>query len=168
MRHLWRIAREELKMTAANRAFVVITVIGPILVAAISLLPSITLSSPTIQPGTAIGVYGGNIQLVADIESRAAKENILVYPSTELHQMLNQVAQGKIAGLLVLPSDYLKAGRFRFYAKNQEDSLLTRTLSSIVAQAVFTERLIRDGIEPSLISYLTSLPWGCSRSPSPR
>ncbi len=158
MRHLWRIAREELKMTAANRAFVVITVIGPILVAAISLLPSITLSSPTIQPGTAIGVYGGNIQLVADIESRAAKENILVYPSTELHQMLNQVAQGKIAGLLVLPSDYLKAGRFRFYAKNQEDSLLTRTLSSIVAQAVFTERLIRDGIEPSLISYLTSRP----------
>lgn len=158
MRHLWRIAREEFKMTAANKAFVVITIIGPFLIAAMSVIPGLEMSSPTIQPGTAIGVYGGSPRLVADIESGAAKASILVFRGSDLQQMLAEVAQGKMQGLLVLPPDYLKAGTLRFYARKHVDSLLTRTLSSIVAQGIIAERLIRDGIHPSLISYLTSRP----------
>lgn len=55
-----RVARHEFLVTAANKAFVAITLLGPVLILAVSVLPGLAATSGSASSGAAVALVGGD------------------------------------------------------------------------------------------------------------
>lgn len=158
MRKTWRVARQEFKMTAANKAFVVITIIGPFLILAVTVLPALLSMNTKIEAGTQIAVVGGNNELFAKAKAAAASNNLILERGTNVERLRKEVGKGAIGGLVVLPHDYLQAKSFDYYSKTGTDLVVSQTLSGIIGTEVVAERLANEGLDPAKIAYLSSRP----------
>ena len=70
MNRMIQIARMEFKMTAANKAFIIITILGPFFILAMSFLPTLLAkNSATVEEGTRIIVVGSDDELWSEITS---------------------------------------------------------------------------------------------------
>ncbi len=158
MRRTWRVARQEFRMTAANKAFVVITIIGPFLILGVTVLPALLSMNTKIQPGTQIAVVGGDSELFAKAKAAAAANNLILERGTNVEKLRREVGSGALGGLVVLPPDYLQAKSFDYYSKTGTDVVVSQTLSGIIGTQVVAERLANEGLDPAKIAYLSSRP----------
>ena len=75
MRKLWRVARHEFKVTAANKAFVIITILGPFLILAMSVLPGLLASKPSLMnSGGIVAVYGADETVLSGLSAPLLKQ----------------------------------------------------------------------------------------------
>lgn len=158
MTRTFTVMRQELKMTAANRAFVVVTVIGPLLIVALSVLPGLFGTGGRVEPGTVVAMIGGDPALFDDARSAAASENIILIRKASLTETSPLVLDGELEGALVLPPDYLEAPSFRFYSKSGADLAVSEALSKVFGTLVVERRLTLVGIDPSMVKSLSSRP----------
>ncbi|MFZ2635731.1 MAG: ABC transporter permease [Rectinemataceae bacterium] len=149
MSRLRAIVRHEFRTAAANKTFVVMTILGPFLILAVTLLPGLLSANPA--------ALGGNkpvlilesepfaAQTAAALESTARPVR-LVADSDEAKK---EVLGGKAAGFL--------AGRV-LYTKTGTDAVLYGTLGSIVAAMEREEKIARSGLDPVLLRTLLETP----------
>lgn len=145
-------------MTAANKAFVVITIIGPFLILALTVLPSLASMNTKIEAGTTVAVVGGNEALFAQAKAAAAKANLILERGDNVERLKKEVVDGSLAGLLVLPPDLLSAKSYDYFSKSGTDVIVSETLSGILGTQVVAERLGKEGLDPTRIAYLSSRP----------
>ncbi|MFP4382461.1 MAG: ABC transporter permease [Spirochaetia bacterium] len=154
------VAGMEFKLTAVNKAFVIITIIGPFLILAISVLPTLFASSgPAIEEGTAIAVVGGTEDLYQDLNRALGQTNLRVFRQNNFEQVRQQVLKGSVHGILVLPQENpLESDSYTYYSKSGSDFGVYETLKAVLGNVVVNQKLAGEGLDPSRVRYLTRTP----------
>lgn len=161
MSKLFKVARQEFKMTAANKAFVIITILGPFLLLAVTVLPTfLSQRQGGIPEGTTVAVAGLSDEHKKQLAAAAEQAGITVEHAAgeSLDSLKTEVSEGRLDGLLILPADYLEADSFPYYSPTGTDIAVSQTLQGIMARLVVTTRMARRGLDPEVINELSRRP----------
>jgi ABC-2 type transport system permease protein len=151
----------EFRLTAANKAFIVLTVLGPFLIFAVTALPAILATRGGVGGGAElkVAVVNADPAFLEGMRAALAPNRIRVFEASGSTQTLNEaVASGAFDGYLVLPDDLAAAERIEYVSKNVSDFRVTGVLQGVIAQSVVAARLVRAGLPPETVPALTRPP----------
>lgn len=158
---LWKIIRMEFRLTAANKAFIVLTILGPFLIAAVTVLPSV-LSMKGGLGGSAplsIAVVNAEPQYLEGLRPPLAQNGIRVFEAQGTVETLDAaVLAGSFDGYIVLPADLASSEPIQYVSKSVSDFRLTGILQGIIGQSVVALRLLRAGLPAEKIAAITRPP----------
>jgi ABC-2 type transport system permease protein len=167
MNKLWIITKKELQKTVLNRAFIIITIIGPFLIAGMFFLQYLSTKSydpkTTIKKERTIKVIGLEEELTEIFSTRLSTLNINLIHSEQDKETLNEEALDKeITGYLQFPDiktkeDILK--NFKYYFRTaEEDLFISGMIDKVIEDIVITQRLKQEGLDEALIKELFKKP----------
>ena len=160
MSKLGKVTAHEFRMTAGSRAFIILTVLGPFLITAMSILPSL-LSMRAQRRSTVVALAGGPDSLYAQVAPALAAMKIeLIRPpaGTGPKGLDDRVFKGELYGYLALPAGYLEADSLELVTREVADFRVVGILQSVVGQAIVGERLRAAGLELSSLGPLVQPP----------
>jgi ABC-2 type transport system permease protein len=158
---LAKITRMEFKLTAANKAFIILTILGPFLIAAVSILPMVmtTRGSTMGSPELKIAIVSPDSHFLQRITPALQASGIRVMEASGSAEGLDaQVLSGIIDGYVILPQDLAGATRLDYVSKNLGDFRVMGILQGVIGQSVVTMRLMGKGLSAEEISSLVKPP----------
>jgi len=160
-RKLWKIIRMEFRLTVANKAFIVLTILGPFLIAAVTVLPSV-ISMKGGLGGSAqlkIAVVDADPQYFERLRTPLAQNGIRIFEAQGTAESLDaEVLAGSFDGYLVLPADLALSTRVQYVSKNVADFRLVGVLQGVIGQSILAVRLSQAGVPAETIATLTQPP----------
>jgi ABC-2 type transport system permease protein len=159
MKKIWTIMKHEFRMTAANKAFVIITIIGPFLIIAMGVLPGLLIGSgrPGSEPVT-VGIVGGSPDIQDALKSAARERRITLERGNSLEAMKGRAGED-LEGILLVPEGYPETSEpFTYYSEGGTDIGISETLAGLLRSVVIEKRLIEAGIPPSEVKRLLDPP----------
>jgi ABC-2 type transport system permease protein len=160
MGKLGKIIRMEFRLTVANRLFIVLTLLGPFLIAAVTLLPTF-LSAPGGMGGAPVKIAlpGADPRFLQAVSPAFRQLNIETSAFSGSAALLDdQVRSGIYDGYLLVPVDLSAATRLQYVSKNAAGPRVTGALQAVIGTAVIAQRLERAGIAASQVAALTTPP----------
>jgi ABC-2 type transport system permease protein len=166
VRDVLLIIRREFRERVASRSFVIGTILFPLLMTGLMLLPRVVGSRGTertlalVNDGPA--AVGDAFAAALTAPRVSVEENTYRVlrepgPSATVRDSLNARVEAKeIDGYVVLPADVLVRGTIVFRARNVGSFAVMRDLRSAGTRAVQSERLKTAGISPSSVAALIS------------
>ena len=163
MRHsrLWKIVRMEFRLTAANKAFIILTILGPFLIFAVTVLPSVLSMRGGVGGGSElkVAVVNADPRFLEGIRVPLAQNRILVFEAQGTTETLDaEVLAGSFDGYLVLPDDPATASRIQYVSRNVSDFRVTGVLQGVIGQSVVAHRLVQAGLAPDVVFSLVQPP----------
>ena len=163
MRHsrLWKIVRMEFRLTAANKAFIILTILGPFLIFAVTVLPSVLSMRGGVGGGSElkVAVVNADPRFLEGIRVPLAQNRILVFEARGTTETLDaEVLAGSFDGYLVLPDDPATASRIQYVSRNVSDFRVTGVLQGVIGQSVVAHRLVQAGLAPDVVFSLVQPP----------
>jgi ABC-2 type transport system permease protein len=156
---LGKIIRMEFKLTAANKLFIVLTILGPFLIAAVTVLPSLIATSGSASPETRIALVGADSRFVEQVAPAFLQSKIRVTAVQEsVESMDAMVLGGGFDGYVVLPADLSGATRLQYVSKNAADYRVVGVLQGVIGQSIVSQRLVKAGIAAAEVASLTQPP----------
>lgn len=149
--------KQEFKMTAKNKGFIIITIIGPFLILAVSVLPSLFAVSSDVPEGTTVAVVGADRQFSDRLSAELEDSNIRLVERNTGTDLEEQVVNEKIHGYLELPEQPLE-GEYRYYSKTGTDLLVSERMSHALSAVIVQSRLEQAGIQREAISGILEEP----------
>ncbi len=155
-----KITAMEFKLTAANRAFIILTILGPFIIAAISILPSVLSMRGGLGPTeTKVAIVSREAGFVDSITPALESSGIkVVKADADAAALDSMVMAGTLDGYVTLPEDLLTAPRIEYVSKNAVDFRVTGILQSVIGQSIVTLRLTKAGLPADEIRALTQPP----------
>jgi ABC-2 type transport system permease protein len=162
---LWAIVKREYVERVRTKAFVIGTILGPIVMAALMVVPM--LAARTKGKALRVSVIDATTELASDVEQalRGVREGdrprFDVRPggtdaSDGALKALNQAVNGEeLDGYLVLPRDVLKSGSMTYYGRNVSNFGDLEKLKSTVGRVLVSRRLTEAGLDPTKVEDLT-------------
>jgi len=97
MSKLKYVIRHEFKLTAANKTFVILTILGPFLIFAITVLPTLLATSPeAAKPANPIAIYGASASLEEALYAAFSGVEAKIVPSSDLEAAKSAVLKGDL------------------------------------------------------------------------
>ncbi len=159
MNKLLSVSIFEFKRTAANRAFVIVTLLGPILILAFSVLPGLLATRPELMNKEGrVALVGGDAGLREALAKALGPRGLEIVESSSDESARAGVADGSLAGAVVLPSDWQDADSFTYYSPTGTDAMVYETLSSVVGAQATARKLDASGIDPALMARVLAVP----------
>jgi len=160
-RKLWRIMRMEFRLTTANKAFIVLTILGPFLIVAVTVLPALLTTSTggLGNPETRVAVVNADPSFLAGIELALAPAGIRAFAfSGDETELDARVLAEEFEGYLVLPRDLAAATRIEYVSTNVSDVRVTSAIESVIGQAVVKLRLEVRGMPAEEVAQIIQPP----------
>ncbi len=150
----------EFRLTVANKVFIIMTILGPFLIAAVALLPGLLSTSGAMGgPVTRVALVGADPRLVQEIAPSFTQSRIEVSAVNGTAESAeSQVHAGEYDGYVVLPHDLSGVTRLEYVSRSSADFRVMAALQAVIGQAVVAERLVKAGVAPSQVSSLTQSP----------
>ncbi len=158
---LAQIIRMEFRLTAANKAFIVLTVLGPFLIFVVTALPAViaTRSGGAGSAELKVAVANADPAFLEGMRVALAQNRIRLFEASGSVKTLDEaVRSGVFDGYIVLPDDLAAAERIQYVSKNVSDFRVTGVLQGVIAQSVVAARLVQAGLAPEEIPGLTRPP----------
>ncbi len=156
MKKLLEIVKHEFKMTAANRTYIIMTILGPFLILAVTVLPAIvSMRTGGIKEGTRIGILSSSPSFTAALEQAFDTMGIVTDTLGSLEDQREKVLSGANEGFLVIPENYLEAGSISYYSASGTNPIITEALQQVISDTIVAERLSRQGLDPGEVQNLT-------------
>ena len=160
MNKLLKVLRMEFRMTAANKTFVIITIIGPFLLLAVTFLPTlVTRSTVGVSEGTVVGILGGDAALLDRLDAALDQAPIVLRKGASESEFRQAVLESEMKGFLMIPEDYLEAGAIPFFSATGTDFVLRDMLRGYLGSAIVAIRMDREGLDPERVAYLSARPY---------
>ena len=161
MSKLGKIIRMEFRLTVANKVFVILTLIGPFLIAGVTLLPTLLAGSEGAMGSSPtriafLGADPGFVQQIAPTFQDAKIEVSAVQGSVAELDALVQA--GKYDGYLLWPADLSDVSTVEYTTKTTADVRVMGLLQSVIERTVVVQRLVDAGIPASRIESLIETP----------
>ncbi len=166
MRKLPAIIRYEFKLMAANKAFVILTILGPFLILAVTVLPGLLSMNPkalsggepiAIAASSGSGVVGESAALASAFETALAAQGrgveAVSLDEASIADAKKRVGSGKLAALVVLPVGWEDSGATLF-TKTGTDAMLYGLVERVVDAFARESRIARSGIDPDVARAL--------------
>lgn len=159
MRKLWSVAKHEFRTTAANKAFVAITILGPFLILAVSILPGLMASKPGLMgSGGKVAVIGADGTILSGFEAALSGGGWKAVAVADEAQARSGVLDRSYAGAVIVPADWKKAAPARYLSKTGTDAVLYGTIEQSYASMVTEARLAESGIDRALLAEAMKKP----------
>jgi ABC-2 type transport system permease protein len=159
MRKIWVVVRREFMERVRSRWFVIGTVLGPVLMVMMIVLP-VVLARPGMSRWSLVVLDGtdgsAGRRLVESLRQTEwfAVRHVAVSADRvgrAADSLARLVELDVIHGFLVLPGAILDSGRAEYRGSNVLTPGETRLLQATVSRAVVAERLHRQGVDPAVI-----------------
>ena len=160
------ILRHEFRLAAANKAYVVLTILGPFLILAITILPGLLSMSPAASSGgapvaVAVEAASGSgpgasaLAALASAAEKLGRKLVKVEAGAEtLAAAKAGVSQGGYAALILLPSSWEDSGATVF-TKTGTEAVLYGAVEAALGEAAREIRARRSGVDPALARELS-------------
>jgi ABC-2 type transport system permease protein len=177
MRKLFAVIRREFMVRVNTRAFVISTVLGPVLMGSLFVVPML-LESRDRAPkrivvlDAASGEFGARITGAlaaarrgegADappryevIRVQSGVGNLAPFDSLMLLTGAKREVPGALVGLVLVTDSAIDTGRLHYYGSNVGSLSEMGDLQRTIRQAVIAERLGREGVDPSVLARATA------------
>jgi ABC-2 type transport system permease protein len=165
LRDVFVIARRELLERVRSKWFVVITVLGPIGMVAMVLVPALIagrgadgakveiVDRSAVSSGAAAQPHGIGTQL-AELLTAARWKPTVVAPQTSDQLEMDRIRDNKINGFITIPSDALDGGMILYRGDNASSQVVEQTLRQLVGHVVLAERGKRAGLPDDKLAPL--------------
>ncbi len=151
---LWKILRMEFRLTAANKAFVILTIVGPFLIVAVTILPGVISIK-----GARVAVANADPLFLDGLRAPLAQSGIRVIEARGSAETLDaELLAGSFDGYIILPEGLAAATRIQYVSKNVSDLQVTGVLQAVIGQSIVALRLIDAGLPSERIALLTRPP----------
>ncbi|MDP2790374.1 MAG: ABC transporter permease [Rectinemataceae bacterium] len=159
MHRLIHVIRHEFKLTAANKAYVILTLLGPFLIFAITVLPSLLVQEPgAIAKGNPLALYGAPPAVQSSIAAAFSGMGIEVEPILDEVAAKKSVLAGTSVALLSIEAGWPDSGRAVWYSKSGAEIALFSTASAVLEAAAKESRIVESGIDPAIVARLLTPP----------
>lgn len=168
MTRLWQVARREYLTQVRTKGFIIGTVLGPVLMAALMFLPSLLMLKSKPKP-LHIVVLDDSGQLQEAIEktlTTADKDGhqqtafvLEPRPQGELAAVQQQldaaIREGRLDGFVVLQADVVETSKAEYRARNVTNFQEIKQLEGLLSDVVKNRRLRDEGLDTQKIDRLT-------------
>ncbi len=164
MRKVWAVIRREFVERVRSRWFIVMTVLGPIVMIGIGVLPSV-LAMRGGKVNQVVVLDRGTGGLAARVQAQLARSGrfsaVIVESDAEhgdaaVESLTVAVQQESLDGFLTLDAAAIEAGTVEFRGRNVSALKDMGLLEALVRQSVVVERLNRRGIDPAMVQEAQS------------
>jgi ABC-2 type transport system permease protein len=163
MRKIWVVIRREFVARVKTKWFVVSTVMGPVLMALMVLLPMFMATSGggsrsvVVLDGTSTA-FGDRLTGMLNESGPVAASRIVVdLPGLEARadSLAEVVGRKEIDGFLIVTDGTVEDGHAEYRGSNASSQVDIAILQRITREAVLTERLDQVGVDPRLVAQAT-------------
>ena len=167
MNKIWTIIKREYKETVFKKSFIIMTVLTPLLMVGVSVLPALLMTVQSEDQVTihvldnSHRIYPRLGHILTDTLKNGQKRYKLIHIQAVnnfeafMKEEKQKIGKGEIYGLLFIPSDIMDHGTFEFYAKNVANVAINRSIRNAVNQLVTRYKIERSGLSPDLVKELT-------------
>lgn len=151
----------EFRLTVANRVFIVLTILGPFLIAAVTIMPNLLSTSVAAMgaQATKIALLGADRRFVQEISPAFQQSRIEVVAVQGSAESLDSLVRaGAYDGYLVMPPDLSDVTRLEYVSKNSADFRVRDVLQGVIGKAIVAQRLVKAGVSASQVAALTQSP----------
>jgi ABC-2 type transport system permease protein len=159
-RKLGRIMRMEFRLTTANKAFIVLTILGPFLIVAVTVLPTLLAARQAAPKGEEprVAVVNADPEFLVRLESELIGFGIIASAyGKDTTGLDERVSAGEYAGYLILPDNLADATRIE-YVSTSINTRVSETLKSVIGRSVVELRLKREGLDPERVASIIQPP----------
>lgn len=146
LRDMLVIARREFLERVRSKWFVVMTLLGPIGMVAMVLVPSLLIGNGEGSKVEIVDQSGVIAQPLFDKLTEAKWKPAIVAADTPDQAEMDRIRDKKINGFITIPKDALGAGTILYRGDNASSQIVSGTLDQLVGQIVRSERGKRAGI----------------------
>ena len=157
-RKMLRVARMEFRLTAANKAFIVITIIGPFLIVLMSVLPTLLMVGEGPVGTSRIAMIGDDALRDAAMPAFAPTPVEVVHAGDDEVTVRDALQAGRIDAYLVLPGDPGADDPVRFVTLGAAPFHLVGTVEGTISGLIVARRLTEAGLDPQRVQALTRPP----------
>ncbi len=162
---LWPIIRREYLERVRTKAFIIATVLGPLLTGSLMIIPALVAGKAGKPLRVAVLDVSGT--LAAPVEAELAKRQrdglprFLVEPSAKgpiedrESALKDAVLAGRLDGYLRLPADAIENARASYFGKNVSNMIDLRMMQDAVSDTLVGLRLQGAGLDPVKVRGLT-------------
>jgi ABC-2 type transport system permease protein len=162
LKRFFLITRHEFKVTAANKGFLITTLVGPVLIIVFAVLPSIGMemameSGPPDDAAVALFAPDGALRDV--VSERLSQAEVAVQLPASDEAARAAVIEGTVAAAVLLRAEREGSYRsFTYIAPQGSDIRLSQVVERSVSDAVVSHRLTAASMDESEIERLTEPP----------
>ena len=164
MRRLWPIIRREYLERVRSKAFIIATLLGPVLMTVLTVAPALMMGR-TGKP-LRMALLDETGRLAAPVEAGLATRKLNDQPrfivesegktGAAVEQALKtRVLEGALDGYLKLPAAVLEGEKAEYYGKTVSNMIDINLLEESVSSAVIAERLAGAGVDRTRVEELT-------------
>ncbi len=158
MRKLLAVAKREFKAAAANKTFVIMTILGPFLILAITVLPTLLNNDPKIaSSGKPVAIYAERDDAGAYLGAAFESQKIPSVRVEDASRAKERVLSGEYAGLVEVPARWPDE-EARYYSATGTDAALFGTSQGVLGALATELRVAEAGLSPEAASRLLSKP----------
>ena len=159
MSRLKYVIRHEFRLTAANKAFVILTILGPFLIFAVTVLPSLLAMSPgSVPSGKPLALFGAPPSVEQALKATFSGMGIEVERVDDAVTAKDSVLDGSRLAFLSLEAGWPDSGKAIWYSKSGAEITLYSAASAVLEAAAREARIVESGIDPALVAKVLSPP----------
>jgi len=165
MMRVWPVIRREYVERVRSRAFVIGTLLGPLVIALMMWIPLLVVSRQSGRPLRvaiidASGIFQKEIEETLARQKTGGQPQFSVVPAMgrpeETRSRLRaEVLQGTLDGYLYLPAEILERPIAEYHGRNVSNVTELRLLNSAVETVLTSRRLVAAGLDPLVVKGLT-------------
>jgi ABC-2 type transport system permease protein len=165
MSKLLTVLSQEYQLKVRTKAFIIGTILFPLLMGVMVVLPSVFMGMNIEKPTTLAVIDESGVvrEPLARVLSAKTKDGRLLYSLQEEKSagrsrdqvaldLGREVTADRIGGFFILPADILQGGQASFYAKNVSDFRRNQTLENALQKAVRELRVRDSGLDTALVA----------------
>ncbi len=158
MRNTFRIAMREFKLAAANKAFVIITILGPFLILAVTVLPTFITRNPGVMTsGKPVAVSGAVPAVYSALSGALETQGMKLVEISDAEAAKDAVLAGEYSGYLSLSPEWMDKGS-SYFTKSGTEAITFGMIEGTLAAIVTETRIAASGIDPVLMRKLNAKP----------
>lgn len=159
MNKVIRIMRHEFKLATANKAYVILTLLGPFLILAITVLPSLMAQDPgSMAGGKPVALYGAPEPVARTLSSVFSGTGVDTLQAESLDAGKQMVLDGKVVGVLALESSWPDGGKALWYSATGAEAAIFETARAVLSSLAREYRIAASGIPAETVTKILAEP----------
>jgi len=168
MKKIWIIIKREYLQHVRTKTFVIVTVLGPILMIGITVIPALLMISSKGEKST-LAVVDGTREIQSDFAAKLSEfkmgDGSPKYTLAEIAPSADSAAQklelgrsvmaGTYTGYVYIPADVLTGGTAEYASRHTSDLDKIKVLNQALNSVVVGKRLKTEGLDPAKIAEYT-------------
>lgn len=151
MEKLRKVLAHEFRMTAATKAFIILTILGPFLIIGMTVVPAL-VSQKTERRGIEIAVAGMPSRIFNAVGEPLRQLGINLQAGGQpIEELERKVREEDLYGYLIFPVDFLSGGTLELVTSEFPDYRIVEAMKGVIGQVVTDERIRQAGLDSARI-----------------